>query len=116
MDERRKYIRVSSEIRVVCKASGETLGHNAYTADISAGGVCLWLAKMIKPGTMLDMDFYLPALKDPFVCKGRVVRQSMRPHKGPDDKFYYETGMVFDGLSLKNRMALIYYVHEKMKK
>jgi c-di-GMP-binding flagellar brake protein YcgR len=115
MDERRKYIRVSSKIKVVCKAAGETLEHNAYTADISAGGVCLWLAKIFKPGTTLDMDFYLPALKDPFVCKGRVLRQSLRPHKGPDDKFYYETGMVFDGLSLKNRMGLIYYVHGKMK-
>ena len=116
MDERRKYPRVNSKVKIFCKVPEEAMEQNADTVDISAGGVCLWSEKIIKPGTLLEMHVYLIGKKDPLICEGKVVRQNLRPQKAENNRFYYETGIVFENFTLTNRIAMIYYVHEKLKK
>ncbi len=116
LNERRKYRRVPGKLRITYKLVGETDETSVYSIDVSAGGFCIGLNRMIKNDTVLELTIYLPDKEKSFYCMGRVAWQKPRPIKGDDGAYYYETGLQFADLDLKNRLRLIYYVHGKMKK
>lgn len=114
--ERRKYKRVSGRLRIVYKAVGEEAEGSVYSMDVSAGGFCLNLDRMLKEETVLELLVYMPDKEKPFFCLGTVAWRKPAGVKGKDGKIYYETGMRFENLDLKNRLRLIYYVHKKTAK
>ncbi|MFA5099783.1 MAG: PilZ domain-containing protein [Candidatus Omnitrophota bacterium] len=115
LDERRKYKRVSGRLRIIYKIAGDAVEGSAYSVDVSAGGFCLGLDRHIKADTELELLVYLPDNEKPFSCSGKVTWQKTQGIKGKNGKFYYDTGLRFDSLDLKNRLRLIYYVHTKLK-
>ncbi len=115
MEERRKYKRVSGRIRIIYKIAGDQAEGSVYSVDVSAGGFCLGLDKFQKTDTILELLVYLPDKEKPFVCLGKVTWQKSSGAKGKDGKVYYDTGVKFENLDLKNRLRLIYYVHGKLK-
>jgi hypothetical protein len=116
VEERRKYKRVSGRLRIIYKIPGDTVEEgSAYSIDVSAGGFCLGLDRLVKVDISLDLLVYLPDNEKPFSCGGKVTWQKTRGIKGSDGKFYYDTGIRFETLDLKNRLRLIYYVHNKSK-
>jgi c-di-GMP-binding flagellar brake protein YcgR len=112
--ERRKYKRVSGRLRIVYKAVGEQAEGSVYSMDVSAGGFCLGLDRILEDETVLELLVYIPDKQKPFFCLGKVAWQKAAGVKGKDGKLYYETGMRFENLDLKNRLRLIYYVHGKL--
>jgi len=115
-DERRKYRRVSGRVRIIYKIAGEAEERSVYSVDVSAGGFCLGLDSVQKQDTILELLVYLPDKDKPFLCMGKVTWQKSHGTKGSDGKVYFDTGVKFENLDLKNRLRLIYYVHGKMKK
>lgn len=111
--ERRKYKRVKGKIRITCKVMGETGEEEIQSIDISAGGFCLGLNRALKIDSVLELIVHLPDKGKSFFCMGRVVWQG-KARKDERGKRFYETGLQFSDLDLKNRLRLIYYVHGKM--
>jgi c-di-GMP-binding flagellar brake protein YcgR len=116
LNERRKYKRVVGRLKITYKMVGETQETSVYSIDVSAGGFCIGLNKIVKNDTVLELIIHLPDKEKSFYCLGRVVWQKLKPIKGEDGGYYYETGLQFADLELKNRLRLIYYVHGRMKK
>jgi hypothetical protein len=114
-EERRKYKRVAGRLRIVYKIAGELTEGSVYSVDVSAGGFCLGLDRLIKNETILELLVYLPDKDKPFACSGKVSWQNTRGVRNKDGSFYYDTGFRFEALDLKNRLRLIYYVHGKLK-
>jgi Tfp pilus assembly protein PilZ len=111
--ERRKYKRVSGRLRIVYKAVGDQAEGSVYSMDVSAGGFCIGLDRIFASETVLELLVYMPDKDKPFLCLGKVAWQKPSGVKGKDGRLYYETGMRFENLDLKNRLRLIYYVHGK---
>ena len=111
--ERRKYKRVKTQVKITYKIMGEPGEQNIFAIDISAGGFCLGLDRLLKPDTVLEMAVHLPDKGKSFFCLGRVVWQNTKFCKDEVGKRFYETGLQLSDLDLKNRLRLIYYVHGK---
>lgn len=116
LSERRKYKRVAGKLKITYKMVGETQETSVYSIDVSAGGFCIGLNRILKNDTVLELTVHVPDKEKSFYCLGRVVWQKLKPLKGEDGVIYYETGLQFADLDLKNRLRLIYYVHGKMKR
>ncbi len=113
--ERRKYKRVSTRVRITCKPVGVEGENEIYSLDISAGGFSMMYPDAVKPDTVFELKVYLPDKTESFFCLAKVVRQADKAVKQKDGKPYYETGLKFEDMDLKNRLRLIYYVHNKLK-
>ena len=113
--ERRKFKRVDVELRMTYRADGEGEESPALSADISAGGARLWLKKIVKKDSTVELKTYVDNDKQVIICVGKVVWQNLRPIKAEDGKYYYQTGVCFEGLDLKDRMKLIYFCHNAGK-
>jgi c-di-GMP-binding flagellar brake protein YcgR len=113
--ERRKYKRVQGRLRIIYKIVGDTVEGSAYSVDISAGGFCLGVDRLMRSETSLELLVYLPDNEKPFSCTAKVTWQKTKGIKAKDGKFYYDTGLRFETLDLKNRLRLIYYVHQKLR-
>jgi hypothetical protein len=111
--ERRKYKRVSGNLKIVYKVAGEEREGNVSSLDVSGGGFRLGLDRLVKDATVLELLVYMPDKEKPFTCLGKVAWHNPAGEKGKDGKFYYNTGLKFENLDLKNRLRLIYYVHGK---
>jgi hypothetical protein len=116
VDERRKYKRVLGRLRITYKIEADSIEGSAYSIDVSAGGFCIGMDQRIKNDTLVELLVYLPDNEKSFTCTARVSWQKMHGIKDKDEKLFYETGLRFENLDLKNRLRLIYYVHGKTKK
>ena len=116
VDERRKYKRVPGRLRITYKIVEEAIEGSAYSIDVSAGGFCIGMDQRIKNDTLIELLVYLPDNEKSFTCTARVSWQKMHGIKDKDEKIFYETGLRFEQLDLKNRLRLIYYVHGKTRK
>jgi len=114
--EKRRFRRVGIALKMAYKADGETQDSPASSADVSAGGARLWLKKIIKKDSLLELKVYVNDDKRAIACVGKVIWQNLRPVKAGDGKYYYQTGVCFEGLDLKDRMNLIYFCHDAGKR
>ncbi|CAA0082472.1 PilZ domain-containing protein [Zhongshania aliphaticivorans] len=67
----REFIRHVNEIPVAVKVTGETGSRCGHLRDVSVAGLAFDVARRIKVGSKLN--FYVPALSDESVGRGRVV-------------------------------------------
>jgi c-di-GMP-binding flagellar brake protein YcgR len=114
-EERRKYKRIPTRVRITCKPVGVEGESEISSLDISAGGFSMMYPDVVKPDTIFELKVCLPDNTDSFFCLAKVVRQADKAVKQKDGKLYYETGLKFEDMDLKNRLRLIYYVHNKLK-
>jgi hypothetical protein len=90
---RRRYPRANYPCRLTmwpANGSNETI--LAYTANIGAGGLCVFLNGFTNVGTKVDIELDFPNSTTPFKCKGTVVRCVK------EDEKFYDTGIQFDSL------------------
>jgi hypothetical protein len=64
----------------------------AFTANIGAGGLCVFLNELCQIGTRVDVELDFPNNSTPFKVSGSVVRCTRE-----DDKFF-NVGIQFDPL------------------
>lgn len=115
MDEKRQYYRLKDKVKLVYKVSGETKKRTAKTLDVGAGGLCLPLVERVKPGLLLELSLYLPEDTQPFKLSGKIAWQRPIPKKDIFGDNYYETGIEFQQMSLKEKLQIIHYVHTEIK-
>ncbi len=114
MDNKRKYFRLKQEVIVSYKVSGQEPVREIRALDVGAGGVCLPLSERIKSGTVLELSLLLPNDKEPLVIPAKIAWQT-RMVKNKSGRNYYETGVEFLKMDLKDRLQLIHYVHTGIK-
>jgi c-di-GMP-binding flagellar brake protein YcgR len=110
-EERRRHKRIETTVRITCKPIGLTFEEDIYSFDISTGGFRIGYPKVVKPDTVFELNVYLPDKQDSFFCLAKVIWQKPKPKRGKSGKEYYETGLKFEDMDLKNRLRLIYYIH-----
>ncbi len=115
MVERRRYYRLKDGVKVVYKVSGKLGEINSSVFDVGGGGLCLPISQKIGPGTNLELNLLLPDNKDSFFAFARVVWQEKAPQKDKNGQNYYNTGIEFLKVDLKNRLQIIHYVHTSLK-
>lgn len=113
-DERRKYRRIRNGVKTVYKVMGVEGEYDLAVLNLSGGGLCLPLSQKINKGTLLELNLNVPHEKEPFFALAKVVWQSQAPvNKG--GKVYYETGIEFLKLGIREKMRIIRYIYNKLK-
>lgn len=113
-EERRKYSRVRDGVRAVYKVMGVEGEYDLGVLNLSGGGMCLPLNQKMKKGTLLELNLNMPPEKEPFFALAEVVWQFPDPIS-KEGKVYYETGIEFLRLSLKDKMRIIRYIYKRLK-
>lgn len=116
MLEKRKYARIPDGARVVYKVMGVKGEHLTPALDIGSGGLRLPLLEKIKPGTLLELNILLPDNQEPFFGLVKAVWQSPKAAQGKNGETYYETGIEFIKVGLKNRRRIVKYIIGYAKK
>ncbi len=116
MIERRRYHRVKDGVRVIYKVLGVNGESRMHALDVGAGGLRLPLKERIKPGTLLELGMLLPQDKEPFFCLTKVVWQADEAQKDKHGQDYYETGVEFVRIDIRQRLRLIHYVYPLLRK
>lgn len=116
MLERRKYYRLRNGVTLDYKITGTVAnppGTNAL--DVGGGGLRLHLSERVKPGTALEVSLQLPDTKESLWALARVAWQTAASHKDKVGKSFYETGVEFLKMNLKDRLQIIHYVYAKIR-
>jgi len=108
MIEKRKYQRVKDGAKIIHKLMGVKGECLAPALDISAGGIRLPSKKKLAPGSILELNIYLPDKREPFFGLAKVIWQKSEITKSLIGD-YYETGVEFIKVGLENRRLIIRY-------
>lgn len=82
--------------------------------NLSGGGLCLPLSQKINKGTLVELNLHVPHEKEPFYALAKVVWQS-QASISKEGKVYYETGIEFLRLGIREKMRIIRYIYNKLK-
>ncbi len=110
--ERRKYVRLKATVEVDYTIIGRPGEVNVFSKNISAGGLCIIVAKQLPVDTPLQLEIKIPDLKDPIPALARVVWQ--KETQGSPDKsgVSFDTGIEFTGISDFDRFNIKRYIEE----
>lgn len=89
----------------------EIVFRNAYTRDISGGGICMIADDEIQTDDLIEFDLYLEE-KKPINFYGRIVRK-IKNMEGDTSKF--EIGVMYCKIEDKDRERIIGYLFEKQR-
>ena len=108
MEERRKFVRLDTTVKIRYKVLQPTNSNNdSNSRDISTGGVKIEVKEPIKPNTVLWLEINLPSEAGPLQAKGEVIWQekiSAAENSG------YEMGIKFLEMDVNDRSRLSKYL------
>jgi len=109
-NERRKFPRLSVAVDIQYKALPEAIAYGTgATANISAVGICLILYEELKPGSVLELNIYLPDDQPIIKGKGRIVW--IKPFNvARDQKERFDAGVEFIDINESDRKRINNYV------
>jgi c-di-GMP-binding flagellar brake protein YcgR len=108
--ERRKYVRLEASVEVHYTVIGQPGAIEAFSKNISAGGLCITAKEEIVSETPLQIQIRIPDLKDPIRALARVVWQKKREAAVEGSETGYDTGIEFTGISDFDRFNINRYV------
>jgi c-di-GMP-binding flagellar brake protein YcgR len=113
--EKRKFVRVNYPCSVTLwHSDGTNEVILANTANISAGGLCVYLNRAASPGTRLDLRIDNFFEGNPLKCAATVVRcREDEKTKDAKQKFY-EVGVEFNNLNADVRQYIEGFVRRTM--
>ena len=111
--ERRKYVRIGSDVGIKVEAVEKTdqplMGR---ARNISAEGICFSSDRELNPGDTLRLEFFVPQDSKPIRLKGEVVWSSkMEDTKNPNR---FDTGVKLLDISKTDENRFLVYVCDKM--
>ncbi|MDD5731124.1 MAG: PilZ domain-containing protein [Candidatus Omnitrophica bacterium] len=114
--DKRKYFRLKNGVKVIYKSVGKFGEYKSEALDVGGGGLLLPANERLEKGTPLELSLNLPQDKDAFFALARVAWQSPNAKKNDAGRLYYETGVEFLKMNLKDRLQIIHYVHSGLSK
>lgn len=114
--ERRKYARLQANVEVKYTVIGKPGAVNAFSKNISAGGLCILAEEQLVVDTPLQLEIRIPDLQNPIVALGRVVWQQ-KAHAAAAEKSRqrFDTGIEFTGISDFDRFNINRFVMEHIE-
>ncbi|MFH1202662.1 MAG: PilZ domain-containing protein [Candidatus Omnitrophota bacterium] len=115
MEERRRFVRLNTLVKVeyaIIEKAGDGLG--STTKNISMGGICLFLDKMIDKGTVLGLKIYIKEEVLPIQARGRVVWIEKFDMGEGDKASHLEAGIEFSQISDADRQRLSKYIFRSL--
>jgi c-di-GMP-binding flagellar brake protein YcgR len=105
-EERRKFTRVNAKYQVNVKCSGQVIKgdpqryiFNAYTENISEGGMKIILEREIKVGSLIDLQLFITDKESlPIQCNGVIIWNKKANPEGTKPDLYH-TGIQFTELT-----------------
>jgi c-di-GMP-binding flagellar brake protein YcgR len=108
MEERRKFVRLDTSVKVRYKVLVNTEDHNdTNSRNLSASGVKIEVKDPVKPNSVLWMEIALPNEADPLQAKGEVVWQEKI---STSENIRYEMGIKFLEMDVTDRNRLSKYL------
>jgi len=109
MEERRKYVRLETCLKVVCSraAVSDAPAVTVYCRNISAGGMLLPLKEKLISGTKLKLEIYLPGEGRPLKIIAEVVWQQESLVSDTADRY---TGLKFIDITSHDMRRLTDYI------
>ena len=117
MEERRRFVRLSTLVKVeyaVIGKSSEEL--SSSTKNISLGGICLFLDDMVDMGTILELKMFIAQESLPINAMGKVVWIEEFGLGEEDKRKHIEAGIEFIRISDADRERLSQYIFKSLVK
>ncbi|MBU1122594.1 MAG: PilZ domain-containing protein [Candidatus Omnitrophota bacterium] len=112
MIERRKFVRLKDSLKITYKGIGaDSVEKGSLIGDLGGGGVSIPVANRIKPGTILELEIYLPKREKPIVAVGEVVWLTVRE----DIQFPFLVGVKFSSMDPFDRGNILNYIAKKVQ-
>jgi len=73
MEERRRFVRLDTQLKVKYTVLPQTEARPTVTKDISGGGICFFADEMLQPGTTLQVEMTLPDRDTPAPFTAEVI-------------------------------------------
>lgn len=73
MEERRQFVRLDARLKSAYTALPEEHPRAALTRNLSGGGLCVFAAEPLAPGTRLQMEVIVPDREEPIPFIAEVV-------------------------------------------
>jgi len=115
--ERRAFPRVSFDVEVnykIISLPEKVSDLTMRSKDISEGGIRIVALEMLDPGTMLDLKFLLPGLKEPMSAIARVVWTEEFMVGTLSSSKAYEAGVEFVSISKEDREEINQFVVSRL--
>ncbi len=113
--ERRRYLRLKTSVEVEYTIIGKPGTIEAFSKNISAGGLCVITGEELVKDTPLELVIKIPDLKDPIRALARVVWQKTIEPAQEETKGRFDTGIEFTGISDFDRFNINRYVKERIE-
>ena len=114
--ERRKYARLQESVEVRYTVIGKPGTVNAFSKNLSAGGLCIVTEEKLVAETPLQLEIKIPDLKSLIIALGRVVwQQESKTITDLHSKRRFDTGIEFTGISDFDRFNINRYVMEHIE-
>ncbi len=112
MDERRRYVRLDTRLKISYTVLKKEFTNTSETKDISGGGIRIFLSESIPLSTLLKLTIHLPDDPKPIGCSGRIVWVEEFALLSDESKNQnrYEAGVAFTEIAPGDRDRIIKYV------
>lgn len=114
MMEKRRYYRLKDGVKVEYKVTEAFRAQDLQALDMGGGGIRVEILERLIQGTPVEVKLHLPGGKEVCSATGKVAWQL--PKKTRFGKDFYETGIEFIRMNLKDRLMVIHYVHTGLKR
>ena len=116
-EERRKFPRVSCYIGVHYKIllSPHEYALATHSADISTGGIRIFLLKNLPVGSILELELLLPDSAQEIIVHGRIAwTKEFTTSDAKHTQKAWEAGLEFSGLKAQELALIQRYVLERL--
>ncbi len=111
MQERRKFIRLDTSVRVEYDIVESIAKENkSFTKNLSQGGICLFLDSLIQKDTLLNLKLFLPDQSEPIQVTGKIVWVDRFKVGGKEAQEEYEAGVEFLNIAKTDQEKISKYV------
>lgn len=110
LKERRKNIRFSKRLNVVCKVIEKSGSHwSVFSKDVSGDGICLYLPEILPQDAVVDLEIDV-ADKKRITARGNVVWLKEIETPNAEGKRQFSAGIKFIKISPRDKKALFNFI------
>jgi len=108
MNERRKFIRLRTQLKVTCQVLGSDEPLSTLTRNVGGGGMSIFTRRRLPAGTILGVQVFFPGRIEPVRCTGEVIWSGALIASGPSgESGGFETGLRFLDIAPEHRELLL---------
>jgi len=116
MDEKRRFFRFESPIKLNFTTVNKRFGGKAKTRDVSRGGISLSVDKRLAREDLLDIEFDIPGDNMPVFAQGSVVWVKEHARRKIFKARNYDVGVKFTEIARHDRGKILEHAYAQWLK